>query len=67
MAKPQDEINAIWDKYRTSLERLSTAIDENDALKSDLDIDFTMPSDIAELEAKISRKVEDSAYTDIKK
>jgi hypothetical protein len=57
MAKPQDEINAIWDKYRTSLERLSTAIDENDALKSDLDIDFTMPSDIAELEAKINSRL----------
>jgi hypothetical protein len=57
MAKPQDEINAIWDKYRTSLERLSTAIDENDALKSDLDIDFTMPSDIAELEAKINSRI----------
>jgi len=57
MAKPQDEINAIWDKYRTSLERLSTAIDENDALKSDLDIDFTMPSDVAELEAKINSRL----------
>ena len=57
MAKPQDEINAIWDKYRTSLERLSNAIDENDALKSDLDIDFTMPSDIAELEAKINSRL----------
>jgi hypothetical protein len=57
MAKPQDEINAIWDKYRTSLERLSTAIDENDALKNDLDIDFTMPSDIAELEAKINSRL----------
>ncbi len=57
MAKPQDEINVIWDKYRTSLERLSTAIDENDALKSDLDIDFTMPSDIAELEAKINSRL----------
>ena len=57
MAKPQDEINAIWDKYRTSLERLSTALDENDALKSDLDIDFTMPSDVAELEAKINSRL----------
>ena len=57
MAKPQDEINAIWGKYRTSLERLSTAIDENDALKNDLDIDFTMPSDIAELEAKINSRL----------
>ena len=57
MAKPQDEINAIWDKYRTSLERLSTAIDENDALKSDLDINFTMPSDVAELEAKINSRL----------
>jgi hypothetical protein len=57
MAKPQDEINVIWSKYRTSLERLSTAIDENDALKSDLDIDFTMPSDIAELEAKINSRL----------
>jgi len=57
MAKPQDEINAIWGKYRTSLERLSTALDENDALKSDLDIDFTMPSDIAELEAKINSRL----------
>ena len=57
MAKPQDEINAIWDKYRTSLERFSTAIDENDALKSDLDIDFTMPSDVAELEAKINSRL----------
>lgn len=57
MAKPQDEINAIWDKYRTSLTRLSGALDENDALKSDLDIDFTMPSDIAELEAKINSRI----------
>ena len=57
MAKPQDEINAIWGKYRTSLERLSNAIDENDELKSDLDIDFTMPSDIAELEAKINSRL----------
>jgi len=57
MAKPQDEIDAIWGKYRTSLERLSTALDENDALKSDLDIDFTMPGDIAELEAKINSRL----------
>jgi hypothetical protein len=57
MAKPQDEINAIWDKYRTSLTRLSGALDENDALKSDLDIDFTMPADIAELEAKINSRI----------
>ena len=32
-------------------------IDENDALKSDLDIDFTMPSDVAELEAKINSRL----------
>jgi len=32
-------------------------LDENEALQSELDLDFTMPADIAELEAKIEARL----------
>jgi|TARA_B110000285_G_C15095816_1_gene601882 hypothetical protein len=57
MAKPQDALDSIWDKYRKSLNDLSNALDENEVLKSDADIDFSTPSDIAELEAKVEEKI----------
>jgi DNA-binding response OmpR family regulator len=57
MAKPQDALDSIWEKYRTSLTALADAIDENEALKADADIDFTTPSDIAELEKRVEAKL----------
>ena len=57
MAKPQDALDSIWDKYRTSLTALADALDENEALKADADIDFTTPSDIAELEKRVEAKL----------
>ena len=57
MAKPQDALDGIWEKYRTSLTALADAIDENEALKADADIDFTTPSDIAELEKRVEAKL----------
>jgi len=57
MAKPQDALDNIWDKYRKSLTELSAALDENEALRADADIDFTMPEDIATLEAAVNEKL----------
>jgi DNA-binding response OmpR family regulator len=57
MARPQDALDSIWEKYRTSLTALADAIDENEALKADADIDFTTPSDIAELEKRVEAKL----------
>jgi len=57
MAKPQDALDSIWEKYRTSLTALADVIDENEALKADADIDFTTPSDIAELEKRVEAKL----------
>jgi len=71
MAKPQQEIDGIWAKYKNTLAQLNEvlddnealknelneALDENEALKSELDLDFTMPADIAELEAKINSRL----------
>jgi hypothetical protein len=57
MAKPQEEIDLIWAKYKNALSQLNEALDENEALQSELDLDFTMPADIAELEAKIEARL----------
>ena len=57
MAKPQEALDNIWAKYRKSLIDLSTALDENEALKADADIDFTTPEDIKALEMKIEEKL----------
>lgn len=57
MAKPQDEINGIWAKYRTSLTQLITSLEENDALRSELDVDFSTPSDIVDLEKRVEEKL----------
>ena len=57
MAKPQEALDNIWAKYRKSLIDLSTALDENEALKADADIDFTTPEDITALEMKIEEKL----------
>ena len=59
MAKPQEALDNIWEKYRTSLSALADALDENEVLKADADIDFTMPSDIAELEKRVETKLVD--------
>ena len=57
MAKPQDALDNIWDKYRKSLTELSAALDENELLRADADIDFTVPEDIAVLEAAVNEKL----------
>jgi len=61
MAKPQQEIDAIWARYRAALVQLDEALDENEALKNDLDLDFSTPSDIAELEARIEARLGSNA------
>ena len=57
MAKPQEALDSIWDKYRTSLTALAEALDENETLKADADIDFTTPSDILLLEKRVEEKL----------
>jgi len=57
MAKPQEALDNIWDKYRKSLNDLNTALDENEALRADADIDFTMHTDIEALEAAVNEKL----------
>jgi len=57
MAKPQEALDNIWAKYRKSLNDLNSALDENEALKADADIDFTTPQDIVELEKKIEARL----------
>ena len=57
MAKPQQEIDDIWAKYKTALSQLNEALDENEALQCELDLDFTMPADIAALEAKVEARL----------
>ena len=61
MAQPQQEIDGIWAKYRNAVTQLNEALDENLALKDELDLDFTMPADIAELEAKIEARLGNNA------
>ena len=57
MAKPQEALDSIWDKYRTSLTALAEALDENETLKADADIDFSMPADIQALEESVQAKL----------
>lgn len=57
MAKPQEALDSIWDKYRTSLTALADALDENETLKADADIDFSMPADIQALEESVQAKL----------
>lgn len=49
----QEELNQIWDKYRKALIVLSKVIEENEQLRKQLELDFTMPQDILDLESKI--------------
>lgn len=57
MAKPQDAIDGIWAKYRNTLNQLITTLDENEALRSELDVDFSTPSDIVDLEKRVEEKL----------
>ena len=57
MATPQEEIDAIWVKYRQSLTSLANALEENDALKQELAVNFTMSGDIAEIEKRVEEKL----------
>lgn len=60
MTDKQESINTLWTKYKTTLQMLSDALDENASLKqslSDAQIDLTMPEDIVELENKIEAKL----------
>jgi peptidoglycan hydrolase CwlO-like protein len=58
-SKAQQSIDQLWEKYRTALSKLDHALDENEKLKSQLEIDFTMPKDIKELEKKIEEKMKE--------
>jgi len=58
-SKAQQSIDQLWEKYRTALSKLDHALDENEKLKSQLEIDFTMPKDIKELEKKIEEKIKE--------
>ena len=57
MAKPQQALDSIWDKYRKALNDVSSLLDENETLKADADIDFTTPSDILLLEKRVEEKL----------
>ena len=60
MTDKQETINALWTKYKTTLQILSDALDENASLKqslTDATVDLTMPEDIVELENKIEAKL----------
>ena len=57
MAKPQEALDSIWDKYRKALNDVSSLLDENETLKADADIDFTTPSDILLLEKRVEEKL----------
>jgi len=58
-SKAQQSIDQLWEKYRTALSKLDHALDENEKLKSQLEIDFTMPKDIKELEKRIEEKMKE--------
>jgi hypothetical protein len=55
--KTQESIDEVWKKYRKSLTALAEALDENESLKNELNIDFTIPEDIKKLEKKIEEKL----------
>ena len=57
MAKPQEALDSIWDKYRKALNDVSSLLDENETLKADADIDFTTPADILLLEKRVEEKL----------
>lgn len=60
MTDKQETINALWTKYKTTLQMLSDVLDENTSLKqslTDATVDLTMPEDIVELENKIEAKL----------
>lgn len=58
-SKAQQSIDGLWEKYRTALSNLDHALDENASLRGQLEIDFTMPKDIKELEKKIEEKMKE--------
>jgi len=57
MAKPQEALDNIWAKYRTSLTTLISTLEENDVLRKELDINLDMPEDIAELEKRVEDRL----------
>ena len=57
MAKPQQALDSIWVKYRKALNDVSSLLDENETLKADADIDFSMPADIQALEESVQAKL----------
>ena len=60
MTEKQETINTLWSKYKTTLQMLSDALDENASLKqslTDATVDLTMPEDIVALENKIEAKL----------
>ena len=57
MAKPQEALDSIWNKYRKALNDVSSLLDENETLKADADIDFSMPADIQALEESVQAKL----------
>ena len=57
MAKPQELVDGIWAKYRTSLTTLISTLEENDVLRKELDINLDMPEDIAELEKRVEDRL----------
>tara|TARA_Y100001938_G_C8022738_1_gene396236 strand:- start:853 stop:1050 length:198 start_codon:yes stop_codon:yes gene_type:complete len=60
MTEKQETINALWTKYKTTLQMLSDVLDENVSLKqslTDATVDVTMPEDIVALEQKIEAKL----------
>ena len=60
MTDKQETINALWSKYKKTLQMLSYALDENASLKqslTDATVDLTIPEDIVALENKIEAKL----------
>jgi len=60
MTDKQETINALWSKYKKTLQMLSDALDENASLKqslTDATVDLTIPEDIVALENKIEAKL----------
>ena len=57
MAKPQELVDGIWAKYRTSLTTLISTLEENDVLRKELDINLDMPEDIDELEKRVEDRL----------
>jgi hypothetical protein len=59
--KSQEAIDQVWGKYRKSLASLVDTLAENEQLRKDLAIDFTMPKDIEEAEKRIEALLKKNA------